>query len=216
MKVKTPDGEKSFDVDVVLSAAGVVANIENIGLEDVGIATDRGKIVVNQWYETNVPGFYAIGDCVPGQALAHVATAEGIICAEHIAGHHTEALDYGNIPGCTYCSPEIASVGLTEKKAKEMGYDVKVGKFPFAASGKATAAGARDGFVKVIYDAKYGEWLGAHMIGFNVTEMIAEVVAARKLETTAHEILRTVHPHPTMSEAVKGATEAAYGEAIDL
>ncbi|WP_420155350.1 dihydrolipoyl dehydrogenase [Siphonobacter sp.] len=216
VKVKTPDGEKFFDVDVVLSAAGVVANIENIGLEDVGIATDKGKITVNQWYETNVPGFFAIGDCVPGQALAHVATAEGIICAEHIAGHHTEALDYGNIPGCTYCSPEIASVGLTEKKARELGYDVKVGKFPFAASGKATAAGARDGFVKVIYDAKYGEWLGAHMIGTNVTEMIAEVVAARKLETTAHEILRTVHPHPTMSEAVKGATEAAYGEAIDL
>jgi len=216
VKVKTPDGEKFFDVDVVLSAAGVVANIENIGLEDVGIATDKGKITVNQWYETNVPGFFAIGDCVPGQALAHVATAEGIICAEHIAGHHTEALDYGNIPGCTYCSPEIASVGLTEKKARELGYDVKVGKFPFAASGKATAAGARDGFVKVIYDAKYGEWLGAHMIGTNVTEMIAEVVAARKLETTAHEILRTVHPHPTMSEAVKEAALATFFKPIHM
>ncbi len=216
VKVKTPDGEKSFDVDLVLSAAGVVSNIENIGLEDVGIETDKGKIKVNEWYETNKPGFYAIGDCTPGPALAHVATAEAIICVEHIAGEHAEPLDYGNIPGCTYCTPEIASVGLTEKKAKEAGYEIKVGKFPFTASGKATAAGAREGFVKVIYDAKYGEWLGAHMIGTNVTEMIAEVVAARKLETTAHEILGAVHPHPTMSEAVKGATEVAYGEAIDL
>jgi dihydrolipoamide dehydrogenase len=216
VKVKTPDGEKTFEVDIVLSAAGVVANIENIGLEEVGIKTDKGKIQVNEWYETSVPGFYAIGDCTPGPALAHVATAEAIICVEKIAGEHTEPLDYGNIPGCTYCQPEIASVGLTEKKAKEAGYEVKVGKFPFTASGKATAAGAREGFVKVIYDAKYGEWLGAHMIGANVTEMIAEVVAARKLETTAHEILSAVHPHPTMSEAVKGATEVAYGEAIDL
>ncbi len=214
--VKTPDGEKTFDVDVVLSAAGVVSNIENIGLEEVGIKTDKGKILVSQWYETNVPGFYAIGDCTPGPALAHVATAEGIIAAEKIAGHKTEPLDYGNIPGCTYCQPEIASVGLTEKKAKEAGYDIKVGKFPFVASGKAKAAGAPDGFVKVIYDAKYGEFLGAHMIGYNVTELIAEVVVARKLETTAHEILRSVHPHPTISEAVKGATEVAYGEAIDL
>jgi dihydrolipoamide dehydrogenase len=214
--VKTPDGEKTFEVDVVLSAAGVIANLENIGLEETGIKTDKGKIVVSEYYETSVPGFYAIGDCTPGPALAHVATAEGIICAEKIAGHKTEALDYGNIPGCTYCQPEIASVGMTEKKAREAGYDIKVGKFPFMASGKATAAGVRDGFVKVIFDAKYGEWLGAHMIGANVTEMIAEVVVARKLETTSHEILRSVHPHPTMSEAVKGATEAAYGEAIDL
>lgn len=216
VKVKTPDGEKTFDVDIVLSAAGVLSNIENIGLEDVGIQTDKGKIKVNEWYQTNVPGFYAIGDCTPGPALAHVATAEAIICVEKIAGEHTEPLDYGNIPGCTYCQPEIASVGLTEKKAKEAGYEIKVGKFPFTASGKATAAGVREGFVKVIYDAKYGEWLGAHMIGANVTEMIAEVVAARRLETTAHEILTAVHPHPTMSEAVKGATEVAYGEAIDL
>lgn len=214
--VKTPEGEKIFDVDVVLSAAGIVSNIENIGLEETGIKTDKGKIAVNEWYETSVPGFYAIGDCTPGPALAHVATAEGIICAEKIAGHKTEALDYGNIPGCTYCQPEIASVGLTEKKAKEAGYDIKVGKFPFKASGKAIAAGAPDGFVKVIFDSKYGEFLGAHMIGTNVTEMIAEVVVARKLETTAHEIMRSVHPHPTMSEALKGATEAAYGEAIDL
>ncbi|GAB3181110.1 dihydrolipoyl dehydrogenase [Telluribacter humicola] len=216
VSVKTPDGEKTFEVDVVLSAAGVIANLENIGLEEVGIKTDKGKITVNEWYETNVPGFYAIGDCTPGPALAHVATAEGIVCAEKIAGHKTEAIDYGNIPGCTYCQPEIASVGLTEKKAREAGYDIKVGKFPFTASGKATAGGVREGFVKVIFDAKYGEWLGAHMIGANVTEMIAEVVAARKLETTSHEILRSIHPHPTMSEAVKGATEAAYGEAIDL
>ncbi|WP_025764159.1 dihydrolipoyl dehydrogenase [Dyadobacter tibetensis] len=214
--VKTPKGEQTFEVDVVLSAAGIVSNIENIGLEETGIKTDKGKISVNEWYETSVPGFYAIGDCTPGPALAHVATAEGIICAEKLAGHKTEALDYGNIPGCTYCQPEIASVGLTEKKAREAGYDIKVGKFPFMASGKASAAGAKEGFVKVIFDAKYGEFLGAHMIGMNVTEMIAEVVVARKLETTAHEILRSVHPHPTMSEAVKGATEAAYGEAIDL
>lgn len=214
--VKTPEGEKTFEVDVVLSAAGVVANLENIGLEEMGIKTDKGKITVNEYYETNVKGYYAIGDCTPGPALAHVATAEGIICAERIAGHKTEALDYNNIPGCTYCQPEIASVGLTEKKAREAGYEVKVGKFPFMASGKATAAGVRDGFVKVIFDAKYGEFLGAHMIGANVTEMIAEVVVARKLETTSHEIMRAVHPHPTMSEAVKGATEAAYGEAIDL
>jgi dihydrolipoamide dehydrogenase len=214
--VKTPDGEKTFDVDVVLSAAGIVANIENIGLEETGIKTEKGKILVNEWYETNVPGFFAIGDCTPGQALAHVATAEGIICAEKIAGHKTEALDYDNIPGCTYCQPEIASVGYTEKKAKEAGYDIKVGKFPFKASGKAVGAGVTDGFVKVIFDAKYGEFLGAHMIGANVTEMIAEVVVARKLETTSHEIMRAVHPHPTMSEALKGATEAAYGEAIDL
>lgn len=214
--VKTPDGEKTFEVDVVLSAAGVVSNIENIGLEEVGIKTEKGKIAVNEWYETNVPGFYAIGDCIPGPALAHVATAEGIIAAERIAGHKTEPLDYGNIPGCTYCQPEIASVGYTEKKAKEAGYEVKVGKFPFVASGKAKAAGAPDGFVKVVFDAKYGEFLGAHMIGYNVTELVAEVVVARKLETTAHEIMRSVHPHPTISEAIKGATEVAYGEAIDV
>ena len=216
VSVKTPTGDIVLESEIVLSAAGVVANIENIGLEDVGIATDKGKIVVNQWYETNIAGVFAIGDATPGQALAHVATSEAVICVEKIAGIHTEALDYGNIPGCTYCVPEIASVGLTEKKAIELGYDIKVGKFPFVASGKATAAGARDGFVKVIYDAKYGEWLGAHMIGYNVTEMIAEVVVARKLETTAHEIMKSVHPHPTISEAIKGATEAAYGEAIDL
>ena len=190
VKVKTPEGEKQFEVDVVLSAVGVVANIENIGLEQTGIKTDRGKILVNEWYETNVPGFYAIGDCTPGPALAHVATAEAVICVEKIAGHHPEPLDYTNIPGCTYCTPEISSVGLTEKKAREAGYELKVGKFPFVASGKATAAGARDGFVKVIYDAKYGELLGVHMIGYNVTELIAEAVLARKLETTAREVLR--------------------------
>jgi dihydrolipoamide dehydrogenase len=216
VSVKTPDGNITIDCDVVLSAAGVIANIENIGLEDVGIATDKGKIVVDAYSQTNIPGYYAIGDCSPGQALAHVASAEGIICVEKIAGLHVTPLDYNNIPGCTYCSPEIASVGYTEKKAIEAGYEIKVGKFPFAASGKAKAAGASDGFVKVIFDAKYGEWLGAHMIGANVTELIAEVVVARKLETTGHEIIKSVHPHPTMSEAIMEAAAAAYGEVIHL
>jgi len=185
-------------------------------LESVGIKTEQGRVVVDDMYRTSVPGYYAIGDIVKGQALAHVASAEGIICVEAIAGHHPAALDYGNIPGCTYCSPEIASVGMTEKAAKEAGYEIKVGKFPFSASGKASAAGAKDGFVKMIYDAKYGELLGAHMIGANVTEMIAEIVAARKLETTGMELLKTVHPHPTMSEAVMEATAAAYDEVIHL
>ncbi len=216
VNVKTKKGEEVLEADVVLSAVGVAANIENIGLEEVGIATDRGKIMVNDYYETNMPGYYAIGDCVPGQALAHVASAEGIICVEKIAGENPQPLDYGNIPGCTYCAPEIASVGLTEKAAKDAGYEIKVGKFPFSASGKAKAAGHSDGFVKVIFDAKYGEWLGCHMIGANVTEMIAEAVAARKLETTGHEIVKTVHPHPTMSEAVMEAAAAAYGEVIHL
>ncbi len=214
--VKTKKGEEKLDCDIVLSAVGVSANIENIGLEDVGIATDKGKIMVDDFYKTNIDGYYAIGDCVPGQALAHVASAEGIICVEKIAGENPQPLDYNNIPGCTYCSPEIASVGHTEKAAKEAGFEVKVGKFPFSASGKASAAGHKDGFVKVIYDAKYGELLGAHMIGANVTEMIAEIVAARKLETTGHELLKTVHPHPTMSEAVMEATAAAYDEVIHL
>lgn len=214
--VKTKKGEEKIDCDVVLSAVGIVANIENIGLEDVGIATDKGKILVNEFYQTNIPGYYAIGDCTPGAALAHVASAEGIICVEKIAGEHTEALDYGNIPGCTYCSPEVSSVGMTEAQAKEAGYDIKVGKFPFSASGKASAAGHKDGFVKLIFDAKYGELLGGHMIGSNVTEMIAEIVALRKLETTGHDIIKTVHPHPTMSEAVMEAAAAAYDEVIHL
>ena len=214
--VKTKKGEEKIECDVVLSAVGVVANIENIGLEDVGIATDKGKILANDFYQTNIPGYYAIGDVLPTQALAHVASAEGIICVEKIAGHKPEKLDYNNIPGCTYCSPEISSVGYTEKAAKEAGYDVKVGKFPFSASGKASASGHKDGFVKVIFDAKYGEWLGCHMIGYNVTEMIAEAVVARKLETTGHEILKAVHPHPTMSEAVMEAVAAAYGEVIHM
>jgi dihydrolipoamide dehydrogenase len=214
--VKTKKGDEVIDCDIVLSAAGIVANIEGIGLEDVGVATDNGKILVNDYYQTNIPGVCAIGDCVPGQALAHVASAEGIICVEKIAGQNPEALDYGNIPGCTYCSPEIASVGLTEKAAKDAGHDIKVGKFPFSASGKASAAGAKDGFVKLIFDAKYGEVLGAHMIGYNVTEMIAEIVAVRKLETTGHELIKTVHPHPTMSEAVMEAAAAAYGEVIHM
>ncbi len=216
VKVKTKKGEETLDCDVVLSAVGIEANIEGIGLEDVGIVTDKGKILVNDFYETNMPGYYSIGDCIPGPALAHVASAEGIICVEKIAGHHPEPLDYNNIPGCTYCSPEIASVGYTEQAAKDAGFEVKVGKFPFSASGKASAAGAKDGFVKLIFDAKYGELLGGHMIGANVTEMIAEIVACRKLETTGEELIKTVHPHPTMSEAVMEAAAAAYDEVIHL
>ncbi|HPF10252.1 MAG TPA: dihydrolipoyl dehydrogenase [Flavobacteriaceae bacterium] len=215
-KVKTQKGEETLEADIVLSAVGISSNIENIGLEDVGIVTDKGKIMVNDWYQTNIPGYYAIGDVVPGPALAHVASAEGITCVEKIAGLHVEPIDYGNIPGCTYTSPEIASVGLTEKQAKEKGYDIKVGKFPFSASGKAKASGASDGFVKVIFDAKYGEWLGCHMIGAGVTDMIAEAVVARKLETTGHEVLKAIHPHPTMSEAVMEAVADAYGEVIHL
>ncbi|MCO6496478.1 MAG: dihydrolipoyl dehydrogenase [Chitinophagaceae bacterium] len=214
--VKTPNGEQILEAEILLSAVGITANIENIGLEAVGIKTDRGRIVVDGYQQTNVKGVYAIGDCTPHQALAHKASKEGIIAAEHLAGKNPEPIDYGNVPGCTYCTPEIASVGLTEKAAKEAGYELKVGKFPFVASGKATAAGDTTGFIKVIYDAKYGEFLGAHMIGYNVTEMIGEVVVARKLETTAHEILNSIHPHPTISEAIKEATAVAYGEATDI
>jgi dihydrolipoamide dehydrogenase len=215
-KIKTPTGEVTLEADIVLSAVGVVANIENIGLEALGIKTEKGKIIVNANQQTNVAGIYAIGDCTPGQALAHVATREGINAAEFIGGGHPDHIDYNNIPGCTYCTPEIASVGYTEKGAKDAGYEIKVGKFPFIASGKATAAGATEGFVKVIYDAKYGEFLGCHMIGLSVTDLIAEAVVARKLETTAHEILNAIHPHPTMSEALKEATAVAYGEATDI
>ena len=214
--VKTKKGEEVLEADVVLSAVGIAPNIEGIGLEDVGIATDRGRVMVNDYYQTTVPGYYAIGDIVKGPALAHVASAEGILCVEKIAGHNVEPLDYGNIPGCTYCFPEVASVGMTEKAAKEAGYELKVGKFPFSASGKASASGHKDGFIKVIFDSKYGELLGAHMIGSNVTEMIAEAVLARKLETTGHEILKAVHPHPTLSEAFMEATAAAYDEVIHL
>ena len=215
--VKDKKGKESvIECDMVLSAVGVVSNVENIGLEDVGILVEKGKIKVDEFYKTNMPGYYAIGDVTTGPALAHVASAEGIICVEKIAGHHPEALDYNNIPGCTYCVPEIASVGYTEAKAKEAGYEVKIGKFPFSASGKASAAGAKDGFVKLVFDAKYGELLGAHMIGANVTEMIAEIVAIRKLETTGHELIKTVHPHPTMSEAIMEAAAAAYDEVIHI
>lgn len=214
--VKTKKGEEIIEAEIVLSAVGIISNLENIGLEDVGIAQDRGKLIVNDWYQTNIPGYYAIGDIVPGPALAHVASAEGITCVEKIAGMHVEAIDYGNVPGCTYATPEIASVGMTEKQAKEAGYELKVGKFPFSASGKASAAGAKDGFVKVIFDAKYGEWLGCHMIGAGVTDMIAEAVLGRKLETTGHEVLKAIHPHPTMSEAVMEAVADAYGEVIHL
>jgi dihydrolipoamide dehydrogenase len=217
VKVKGKDGaEKILDCDIVLSAVGIASNIENIGLEETGIATDKGKILVNKWCETNIPGYYAIGDVIGTQALAHVASAEGITCVEKIAGLHVEPIDYKNIPGCTYCQPEIASVGYTEKAAKDAGFEIKVGKFPFSASGKAKAGGNADGFVKLIFDAKYGELLGAHMIGANVTEMIAELVVARKLETTGHEIIKAVHPHPTMSEAVMEAAAAAYGEVIHM
>ena len=214
--VKTKKGEEIFEADVLLSAVGIKSNIENIGLEDVGIITDRDKILVNDFYQTNIPGYYAIGDVVPGPALAHVASAEGITCVEKLAGLHTETIDYGNIPGCTYATPEIASVGLTEAQAKEQGFELKIGKFPFSASGKAKAAGTPDGFVKVIFDAKYGEWLGCHMIGAGVTDMIAEAVLGRKLETTGHEVLKAIHPHPTMSEAVMEAVAAAYDEVIHL
>lgn len=214
--VKTPNGEIKIETDIVLSAVGVTTNLENLGLEEVGVKNEKGKVLVDAYYKTNVPGVYAIGDITSGPALAHVASAEGIICVEKIAGQNPEPLNYGNIPGCTYCSPEIASVGYTEEAAKKAGYQIKVGKFPFTASGKAKAAGAPDGFVKVIFDAKYGEWLGAHMIGANVTEMIAEVVSARKLETTGHDVIKTVHPHPTMSEAIMEAAAAAYGEVIHL
>ena len=214
--IKTIDGEEEISADTVLSAVGIKTNIENIGLEELGIATDRDKILVDDFYQTNVPGYYAIGDVTSGQSLAHVASAEGILCVEKIAGHHVEPIDYNNIPGCTYSYPEIASVGYTEEEAKEKGYEIKVGKFPFTASGKAQAGGNTDGFVKVIFDAKYGEWLGCHMIGAGVTDMIAEAVVGRKLETTGHEILKAVHPHPTMSEAVMEAVAAAYDEVIHI
>ncbi len=218
VKVKSRKDDKITEIkcDVVLSATGVKPNTENIGLEALGIKTEKGLIQVDEFYRTNVSGIYAIGDVTPGAALAHVASAEGIICVEKIAGHHPDPMDYNNIPACTYCSPEVASVGYTEAQAKEKGYELKVGKFPFSASGKASASGAKEGFVKVIYDAKYGELLGAHMVGSNVTEMIAEIVAARKLETTGNEILKAVHPHPTMSEAVMEATAAAFDEVIHL
>jgi len=221
-KVKTATGEVTLEADVVLSAVGIAANIEGIGLEETGVKTDKGRIVVDKFYQTSLPGVYSIGDCIPGPALAHVASKEGIICIENIGynekkyNHQPEPMDYGNIPGCTYCTPEVASVGYTEKAAKDAGYEIKVGKFPLSASGKASAAGATEGFVKVIFDAKYGEWLGTHMIGYNVTEIIIETVVARKLETTHHEVLNSIHPHPTISESVKDAIEVAYGEAIHL
>jgi dihydrolipoamide dehydrogenase len=216
VSIKTDKGIDVKQAEIVLSAVGIQSNIEGIGLEDLGVKTEKGKIVVNEFYQTNLDGIYAIGDVIDTAALAHVASAEGILCVEKIANMHVEPIDYTNIPGCTYCAPEIASVGFTEAEAKAKGYELKIGKFPFSASGKASAAGAKEGFVKVIYDAKYGELLGAHMIGMNVTEMIAEIVVAKKLETTGHEILKAVHPHPTMSEAVMEATAAAYGEVIHL
>ncbi|WP_379963657.1 dihydrolipoyl dehydrogenase [Epilithonimonas sp. UC225_85] len=214
--VKTATGNITLEADIVLSAVGIASNLEGIGLEAVGIKTEKGKVLVNEWYETSVPGYYAIGDIIPTQALAHVASAEGITCVEKIKGLHVEPINYGNIPGCTYCHPEIASVGLTEKQAKEKGYEIKVGKFPFSASGKATANGDVDGFIKVIFDAKYGEWLGCHMVGDGVTDMIAEAVVARRLETTGHDIIKSIHPHPTLSESIMEAAAAAYGEVIHI
>lgn len=217
VNLKSKDGKTDkIECDVVLSAVGISTNLDGIGLEEVGVKTDKGLVVVDEFYKTNVAGVYAIGDIVKGPALAHVASAEGITCVEKIAGKNPEPIDYGNIPSCTYSNPEVASVGLTEEEAKAKGIAVKVGKFPFSASGKASASGAKDGFVKVIFDAKYGEWLGCHMVGSNVTEMIAEVVVARKLETTGHEIIKSIHPHPTMSEAIMEAAAAAYGEVIHL
>ncbi len=217
VSTKAKDGKTDkIECDIVLSAVGITTNLEGIGLEDVGVKTEKGLVVTDDFYKTNVPGIYAIGDIVKGPALAHVASAEGITCVEKIAGKNPEAIDYSNIPSCTYCSPEVASVGLTEDEAKAKGYTLKIGKFPFSASGKASAAGAKEGFVKVIFDAKYGEWLGCHMVGANVTEMAAEVVVARKLETTGHEIIKSIHPHPTMSEAIMEAAAAAYGEVIHL
>ncbi len=216
VKVKTLVGEEIIECDVVLSAVGIATNLENIGLEALGIKTEKGKVVVDDFYKTSIDGVYAIGDIVRGPALAHVASHEGIICVEKIAGKNPHPMNYGNIPSCTYCWPEVASVGLTEKQAIEAGYEIKVGRFPFSASGKASASGTKDGLVKVIFDAKYGEWLGCHMVGANVTEMIAEAVVARDLETTGHEILNAIHPHPTMSEAIMEATADAYGECIHL
>ena len=214
--VKTDKGNVVLEADIVLSAVGIASNIEGQGFEEVGIQTDKGKVLVNEWYETSVPGYYAIGDILPTQALAHVASAEGITCVEKIKGLHVEKIDYGNIPGCTYCHPEVASVGLTEKQAKEKGYELKVGKFPYSASGKATANGDTDGFIKLIFDAKYGELLGGHMVGDGVTDMIAELVVARRLETTGHEMIKSVHPHPTLSESIMEAAAAAYGEVIHI
>lgn len=216
VKVKTKKGEETIESDIVLSAVGISPNLEGIGLEETGIETENDKVKVDEYYRTNVEGYYAIGDIVHGPALAHVASHEGITCVEKIAGHDPDPVDYGNMPACTYTYPEIASVGMTEKQAQEAGYEIKVGKFPFSASGKASAAGSKEGFVKVIFDAKYGEWLGCHMIGDNVTEIIAEAVVARKLETTGQEIIKSVHPHPTMSEAVMEAVAAAYDEVIHI
>jgi dihydrolipoamide dehydrogenase len=216
VNIKTAKGNEIVECDIVLSAVGIATNLEGIGIEETGIQVEKGKVIVDDFYRTNVEGYYAIGDIVHGPALAHVASHEGITCVEKIAGLHVDPVDYGNIPGCTYTQPEIASVGMTEKAAREAGYEIKVGKFPFTASGKASAAGSKEGFIKVVFDAKYGEWLGAHMIGDNVTEMIAEVVVARKLETTGHEIIKSIHPHPTMSEAIMEAVAAAYGEVIHL
>jgi len=214
--IKTKKGEEIHEADIVLSAVGITPNLENIGIEELGIELEKGKIKVDDYYCTNIEGVFAIGDIVHGPALAHVASAEGICCVEKIAGHHPKPVDYKNIPGAIYTTPEIASVGMTEQAAKDNGFETKIGKFPFTASGKATAAGNRDGFVKLIFDAKDNSLLGAHLIGLNVTEMIAELVVAKTLETTAMELIKSIHPHPTMSEAIMEAAAAAYGEVIHI
>ena len=216
VSIKTKKGVETVECDIVLSATGITPNIENLGLEDLGIKTEKGIVITDDFYRTNVEGIYAIGDVTKGPALAHVASAEGITCVEYIAGLNPEPIDYNNIPSCTYCQPEVASVGMTEKQAKEAGFELKIGKFPFSASGKAKSAGAADGFVKLIFDAKYGELLGGHLVGAGVTELIAELVVARKLETTGHEIIKSIHPHPTLSEAIMEAAAAAYVEVIHL
>jgi dihydrolipoamide dehydrogenase len=216
VKIKTKKGEEFIDAEIVLSAVGIAPNLENIGIEELGIELEKGKVKVDEYYRTNIEGVYAIGDIIPGPALAHVASAEGITCVEKIAGLNPHPIRYDNIPGCTYTVPEVSSVGMTEAQAKAAGFELKIGKFPYSASGKASAAGAKEGFVKLIFDAKYGELLGAHMIGGNVTEMIGEIVVARNLETTGHEIIKSIHPHPTMSEAIMEAAAAAYGEVIHI
>lgn len=214
--INTKKGEEVVDAEIVLSAVGVQTNLEGLGLDEVGVKNERGKILVDEYYRTNIEGIYAIGDIVPGPALAHKASHEGIICVEKFCGLNPKKLNYKNIPGCTYTTPEVASVGLTEKKAIEEGYEVKIGKFPFTASGKASASGNKDGFIKVVFDAKTNEWLGCHMIGDHVTEMIASAVLSRELGAKGHDIINAVFPHPTMSEAVMEAAAAAYGEVIHL
>ncbi len=214
--IKTKKGTETHQADIVLSAVGISPNIENIGIKEIGIELENNKIKVDEFYKTNVKGIYAIGDIVHGHALAHVASAEGICCIENIAGLNPQIIDYGNIPACTYTTPEVASVGMTEKMVADTGIEYKVGKFPFTASGKATASGNRDGFIKLISDKKTDKILGAHMVGLNVTEMITEIVLARKKDVPVLDIIKTIHPHPTMSEAIMEAAAQIHDEVIHL